>query len=57
MGLVRAVPLDAAPASIAAVMEEEIGKGAASITVPLPNWEDCASRLTDVYRFAIAGAM
>ena len=48
---VRAVPLDARPEAVAAVMATELARAADAATpMTLPDWDECASRLLDVYR-------
>lgn len=53
-GLVRAVPLDAEPATLAAAMAEAMGWQPPA-DLHLPTWDECAAQLAGAYR-AILGA-
>ena len=54
-GLVRAVPLDAAPKLVAEAMAAEIARGdTAASPVALSDWDECAGRHASLYR-AVAG--
>ena len=50
-GQVHAVPLNAGPESIAAAMAAELAQAEnAAAPMVLPDWDQCASRLLDIYR-------
>jgi glycosyltransferase involved in cell wall biosynthesis len=54
-GLARAVPLNANPASLAAVIEEEL-RSPPRTAVALPSWDECADALVALYRSVLAPA-
>lgn len=54
-GLARSVTLGASPVEIASVMAEEIGARRPAPTIALPSWEDCCTRLVEVYASVVSG--
>jgi glycosyltransferase involved in cell wall biosynthesis len=48
-GLVDTVPLVASPAQVAEAMVAAIGRSGVKRPIALPSWEDCASRLEQIY--------
>ncbi|ACL61616.1 glycosyltransferase family 4 protein [Methylobacterium nodulans] len=48
-GLCRAIPLDATPVAIADALAEELRTPRSVPAETLPNWDDCAQALLDVY--------
>lgn len=49
-GLARPVPLDIAPADLAAVVEEELARTDPPPIPTLSSWDDCAASLLDLYQ-------
>jgi hypothetical protein len=48
-GLCRAIPLDAGPKEIAAAMADELEVRRQVPDLALPDWDDCAQALSNVY--------
>ncbi len=52
-GLARAIPLNSAPAQVAAAMLEQICQSHKPTTINLPTWDDCAANLLALYHTLI----
>ncbi len=53
-GLARAVPLDAAPAAVAAAIVSELGEAPPDRPLHLPSWDECAAALLALYGDVLA---
>jgi glycosyltransferase involved in cell wall biosynthesis len=54
-GLCRAIPLDAGPKEIAAAMADELAARRQVPDLALPDWDDCAQALCNVYEDVVNG--
>jgi hypothetical protein len=53
---VESVAMQATPQEIASAMLAQMAKAPLQQPPALPNWDECAARLRDVYREVLAGA-